>query len=43
MNIWKNRLINEGARVMFDLLEMSEILNEQGFLVTVDIGNEFYS
>ena len=43
MNIWKNRLINEGTRKMFDLLEMSEVLNKQGFLVTVDTGNEFYS
>ena len=33
----KNRCINEGGRLISDLLVMSEVLNKEGFLVTIDI------
>ena len=33
----KNRCISEGGRLISDLLEMSEDLNKEGFLVTIDI------
>ena len=33
----KNRCIREGDRLTSDLLEMSEVLNKDGFSVTVDI------
>ena len=39
----KNRCINEGGRLISDLLEMSEVLNEEGFLVTIDIEKAFDS
>ena len=32
----KNRCISEGGRLISDLLEMSEVLNKEGFLVTID-------
>ena len=32
----KNRCISEGGRLIFDLLEMSEVLNKEGFLVTIE-------
>ena len=37
----KNRCISEGGRLISDLLEMSEILNKGGFLVTIDIEKAF--
>ena len=39
----KNRCISEGGRLISDLLEMSEVLNEEGFLVTIDIEKAFDS
>ena len=33
----KSRCISEGGKLISDLLEMSEVLNKEGFLVTVDI------
>ena len=33
----KSRCISEVGRVISDLLEMSEVLNKEGFLVTVHI------
>ena len=39
----KNRCISEGGRLMSDLLEMSEVLNKEGFLVTIDIEKAFDS
>ena len=39
----KSRCISEGGRLISDLLEMSEVLNKEGFLVTVDIGKAFDS
>ena len=39
----KNRCISEGGRLISDLLEMSEVLNKEGFLVTTDIKNVFDS
>ena len=39
----KNRCIREGGRLISDLLEMSEVLNKQGFLVTIDIEKAFDS
>ena len=37
----KNRCISEGGRLIYDLLEMSEVLNKEGFLVTIDIEKAF--
>ena len=37
----KNRCICERGRLISDLLEMREILNKEGFLVTVDIKKAF--
>ena len=37
----KNRSTSEGGRLISDLLEMSEVLNKEGFLVTIGFGNEF--
>ena len=39
----KNRCISEGGRVISDLLEMIEVLNKEGFLVTIDIEKAFDS
>ena len=39
----KNRCISEGGRLISDLLEMSEVLNKEGFLVTIDIEKAFDS
>ena len=33
----KNRCISEGGRLISDLLEMSEVLNKESFLVKIDI------
>ena len=37
----KSRCISEGGRLISDLLEMSEILNKEVFLVTSDIEKAF--
>ena len=37
----KNRCINEGGRLTSDLLETSEVLNKEGFLITIDIEKAF--
>ena len=39
----KNRCINEGGRLISDLLEMSEVLNKEDFLVTIDMEKAFDS
>ena len=39
----KNRCISEGGRLVSDLLELSDILNKEGFSVTVDIKKAFNS
>ena len=39
----KNRCVSEGGTVILDLLEMSEVLNKEAFLVTIDIGKAFDS
>ena len=39
----KNRCISEGGRLISDLLEMSEVLNKEGFLVAIDIEKDFDS
>ena len=39
----KDRCISEGGRLISDLLEMSEVLNKEGFLVTNDIEKAFDS
>ena len=39
----KNKCISEGGRLISDLLEMSEVLNKEGFLVTIDIEKAFDS
>ena len=39
----KNRCISQGGRLISDLLEMSEVLNKEGFLVTIDIEKTFDS
>ena len=39
----KNRSTSEGGRLISDLLEMSEVLNKEGFLVTIDIEKSFDS
>ena len=39
----KNRCISEGGRLISDLLEMSEVLNKESFLVTIDIEKAFDS
>ena len=31
-----NRFINEGARLIPDILEMTDILNMEGYLLTID-------
>ena len=36
----KNRCINEGGRLISDLLE-GEVLNKEGFLVIIDTGKSF--
>ena len=38
----KNRFIGESGRVIPDILEISNSLAQEGFLVTVDIENTFY-
>ena len=42
-NGYKKQIISEVGRVIPDLLEMSEVLNKEGFLVTVDIEKAFVS
>ena len=37
----KNRCIREGGRLISDLLEMSEVLNKEGFLDTIDTEKAF--
>ena len=37
----KNKCIREGGRPISDLLEISEVLNKESFLVTVDIEKAF--
>ena len=39
----KNRCISGGGMLISDLLEMSEVLNKEGFLVTIDIEKAFDS
>ena len=39
----KNRCISEGGRLVSDLLELSDILNKEGFLFTVNIEKAFNS
>ena len=39
----KNRCKSEGGRLISDLLEMSEVLNKEGFLVTINIKKAFDS
>ena len=39
----KSRCISEVGRVIPDLLEVSEVLNKEGFLVTFDIEKAFVS
>ena len=39
----KGRFINEGGRLISDILEISDNLKIKGFLVTVDIKKAFYS
>ena len=36
----KNRCISEGGRLISDFLEMSEVLNKEGFLITIEIDVE---
>ena len=38
-----NRFINEGARLISDILEMTDILNMEGYLLKIDIEKAFYS
>ena len=37
----KNRCVSEGGRLISDLLEISEVLNKEGFLATADIEKAF--
>ena len=37
----KNRCISEGGRLISDLLDMCQVLNKEGFLVTIDIEKAF--
>ena len=39
----KNRFISEGGRLIYDILEMSDLLQEEGYLLTVDIEKAFDS
>ena len=39
----KNRCINEGGRLIPDLLEISKVLNKEDFLVTIDMEKAFDS
>ena len=39
----KNKCISEEGRLISDLLERSEVLNKEGFLVTSDIEKTFDS
>ena len=39
----KNRFIDEGGRLISDILEMSESFNLKGYIVTVDIEKAFDS
>ena len=36
-----NRFINEGGRLISDILEMTDILNVEGYLLTIDIKKAF--
>ena len=38
-----NRLISEGGRLISDILEMTHILNVEGYLLTIDIEKAFDS
>ena len=37
----KNRCISEEGRLISNFLEMSEVLNKEGFSVTIDIEKSF--
>ena len=39
----KNRCISEGGRLISDLVEMNEVLNKKGVLITIDIEKAFDS
>lgn len=39
----KKRCISEGGKLISDLLEISDVLNKQRFLVTAGIENTFES
>ena len=39
----KNRFIGEGGRLISDILEISNVFNLRGYVVTVEIGKEFDS
>ena len=39
----KNRPIGESGRLISDIIEITEIRNIKGFLVTMDIGKAFHS
>ena len=39
----KNKCISEGGRLICDFLEMSEVLNKEGFLITIDVEKAFDS
>ena len=39
----KNRLIGESGRLIADIIEITDILNKEGFLVTMDIEKAFDS
>ena len=38
-----NRFKSEGDRLIFDILEMTDILNMEGYLLTIDIEKAFDS
>ena len=38
----KNRFIVEGGRLIFNILEISNVLNLRGYMVTVDIEKVFF-
>ena len=39
----QNRFIDERGRLIADIIEITDILNEEGFLVTMDIEKAFNS
>ena len=40
---FENRFIGENGRLIADIIEITDILNKEGFLVTIDIEKAFYS